>query len=757
MTVECPKCQTDNPDESNFCMKCATPLPHEVDITEPFTKTLETPTEELTRGTIQREITKRKPLTSKGITVSFSLKKVFIPALGIAAVLIVVLFLWLPWSQKEVVPIPSEKPSLAILYFKNNTGDVGLEHWRSALCQWLITDLSQSKYINVLTEDRLYSILRRLNLLDAKSYASEDLEKVAAEGRVNYIFQASFSKAGSTFRIDYSLQKSDTLSSISSDFVNGVGEESFPSLVDELTRKIKTNLRLSAMEIANDVDIEIGKITTASFEAYKFYVEGWKYNNLGEYHLSIQFLEKAIAIDPEFAMAYRIMAACYLDLGNRPKWKESIQKALELSDRVSDRERYLIQGHFYSKSAATFDKAIDAFDKLLLLYPDDFIGNKNLANLFMSLEQWDKTIERYNITIDNEIESIWPYANISQAYMAKGLNEKAKEVLEYYIDNFSDNHVIRDRLAMNYYNQGKLDLALAEINEASSLNPVSFSIIKHKGDIFHYKGDFIKAEVEYQKLLESDEISDQLSYRAVLGALYLLQGRFIESKEIMKQGFELAEWGWFHLYLAYLHLKSGSPEYALEECLKELASATEIEISEEERLDLYFKGLIHLEMESISEAQKTADELEETTKKVMNKKLIKMHYLLEGMIELKRGNYPRAVEFSEKAVSLLSSQYSIDGDMHALYFEPLALSYYMAGDLEKSQKEYEKITSLTSGRLYWGDIYAKSFYMLGKIHERQGNTTKAIDNYEKFLNLWKDADPGLPEVDDAKKRLAGLK
>jgi tetratricopeptide (TPR) repeat protein len=81
----------------------------------------------------------------------------------------------------------------------------------------------------------------------------------------------------------------------------------------------------------------------------------------------------------------------------------------------------------------------------------------------------------------------------------------------------------------------------------------------------------------------------------------------------------------------------------------------------------------------------------------------------------------------------------------------------MAGDLEKSQKEYERITSLTSGRLCRGDIYAKAFYMLGKIYQQQGNTAKAIEHYEKFLDLWKDADPGIAEVEDAEKRLAGLK
>jgi hypothetical protein len=77
--------------------------------------------------------------------------------------------------------------------------------------------------------------------------------------------------------------------------------------------------------------------------------------------------------------------------------------------------------------------------------------------------------------------------------------------------------------------------------------------------------------------------------------------------------------------------------------------------------------------------------------------------------------------------------------------------------LGKSVEEYERPVSLTAGRLFFGDIYAKSFYMLGKIAEKQGDKERAIEDYSKFPDLWKDADPGLPEVEDARKRLAGLK
>jgi cytochrome c-type biogenesis protein CcmH/NrfG len=71
--------------------------------------------------------------------------------------------------------------------------------------------------------------------------------------------------------------------------------------------------------------------------------------------------------------------------------------------------------------------------------------------------------------------------------------------------------------------------------------------------------------------------------------------------------------------------------------------------------------------------------------------------------------------------------------------------------------EYERLVSLTAGRLFFGDIDAKSLYMLGKIAEKQGDTGRAIENYRKFLDFWKDADAGLYEVEDARKRLEGLK
>ena len=141
---------------------------------------------------------------------------------------------------------------------------------------------------------------------------------------------------------------------------------------------------------------------------------------------------------------------------------------------------------------------------------------------------------------------------------------------------------------------------------------------------------------------------------------------------------------------------------------------------------------------------------------------MRFYYYLLGMIELKKENFTNAIKLFHKAMDLVGFQVTYDFydsylGYQVFFHEPLAFAYYKSGDLEAAIEEYRRIISLTYARLDHGDIYAKSFYMLGKIYEDQGETAKAIDHYEKFLTLWKDADPGIAEVEEAKKRLAGLR
>ena len=711
--------------------------------------------------TQERVIPKRIPFTAREITVQFKMKKIFVPVAVVVGLIIAGLVIWQLIPQKQAVPVsfPSDKPSLSIMYFENLTGDESLDHWKKAISDLLITDLTQSKYIKVMSAESLFNTLSKMNMQEAKSYSSDVLKEIAAQGGVEHVLVGKIMKSADAFRIDTVLQKASTGEIIGSERVEGKGEESFFPMVDELTTKIKRSFRLSAEEIAGDIDKEVGRITTSTPEALKYYVDARKYHNKGDYNQSIQLMKKAVAIDPDFAMAYKGIASSYSNLSNDSEERKYLQKALDLIDRVSDREQYLIQGDFYWQIEETYDKAIKAYTKLVKLYPDDEVANINLAILYRDLDEWDKSAERFEVLKMTGAKSIFIYMNLAIVYWYKGDYEKAGEVLERYLNNISDNVLINGLLAYNYLFQERYDRALVEVDKAISLDPTIYRNLYIKGDIYHIKGDLIQAEREYQKLIETGEKAAELDAREKLGALYLMQGKFDKSVDQLKKGIELAtelgeqsDKSKFQLKLAYLYLKMRKLEEALEECSKAWTEAVETEDMEAQRNVLHFKGLTYLEMKSMSEAQRAADELKKLSGKGPNKKVIRDYHHLAGMTEFKKKNFAKAIKEFEKAMSLSSLQSSFS----ALFINSLALAYYEAGDLEKAREEYERIVGLTYGRLYYGDIYAKSYYMLGKIYQEKGPNKKALEHYRTFIDLWRETEHDFPEIAEAKKQIAAL-
>jgi serine/threonine protein kinase/predicted Zn-dependent protease len=693
-------------------------------------------------------------------------KKLFVPAF-ILALAIIALAAWQLIPKRDVVPLSlSGKPSLAVLYFENNTGDESLNHWKKGLSFSLISDLSQSKLLTVLPGDRLYQILNDLNQTETERYSSDVIKEVASQGKIENIVTGSLTKAGETFRINIMLQNVRTGETIGSERVEGEGEESLFSLVDELTLKIKAGLNLSAEDIANDVDMAVGKMTTSSPEAYKFYIEGFEYNNKGDFRQSLRYLDSAISVDPEFASAYALKAMVSNNMGYASDYNKNIQKAFELIDRVSERERYQIQGAFYKRSEETFDKAIEAYEKLLEIYPDDYSGSNLLGTTYRDIEEWGKAIQTLDVNVRKKHEMFFSYYAQSWAYMGEGLYEKAEDVLRLYINNLSDHYEMRFGLAINYLCQGKYELALEEAERAISLDPINHYNLALKGYILYLKGELTLAEREFDKALRIDEKVANLLAREGLWALYLSQGNFEKSIEQTKRAIDLAkqmDQSWweskFHSNLAYLYLRTGNHGEALNECRMAWDSVGPMDRLVLQRLALYFKGFTYVEMGSLDLAQKTAEELKELIEKGLNRKAMRYYDHLMGTIELKRNNVSESLEYFQEALSLLSYQSQSDTlyfNAYALFYDSIAMAFYLAGDFEKAREKYETITALTVGRMYYGDVYAKSFYMLAKIHDQQGNTAMAIKNYEKFLDLWKDADPGIAEVEDAKSSLANL-
>jgi len=717
---------------------------------------------ELGLPTTELVLPKRRPFTSREITVKFQLKKLAFPALGVAALAVIALVLWRFLPKHYVAPPPSGKPSLAILYFDNVSGDKSLDAWKTGLTELLITKLSQSKFINVLDGTTIYSILKKLNLDEAKKYTRGDLQKIADEGGATHTLSGSLMKAGQNIIITLSLQKQRTGEVISSIPVECHGEQEIMSKMDEVATKIKSDLDLSPQQIAGDIDKEIGKITTSSPEAYKYYSEARRFHLAQDYGPAIPLYEKAVAIDPAFAMAYRGLAAIYSNSGNVVRTRENIKKAMELSDRVSERERLLIRGqYYYHLSERTFDQAIEAFQKLLELYPGDSFANQFLGEIYHDLEEPEKAKE-YHLAAYRSAKEIIHIWNVYHDFQHLGQYDQAQKIFEDNLPTISRDPRVPNYLGWNDLYQGKYELALSEADKAFLKDPGEEETRVLKGWIYLLLANFVAAEKELRTVVENGQEPRRTYAKFDLASVYLAQGRFEKAKELIKQiaasaddsdrPSDRADSEWC---LAYLDFRTGHLREALDEIEAASRIYKELDLLDGQRMALRLNGILYAEQGAIEKARQTAENLRQLVQGSLNRKAIRHYDLVEGWIALKKDNASEAVENFQKAISLLPFQSDFFND-HAFFMEPLPLAYERAGDVEKARAEYEKITTLTSGRLLYGDVYARAYFRLGTIAEKHGQKGKAAEHYRKFLDLWKDADPGLPEIEDARQRLSKI-
>ena len=660
----------------------------------------------------------------------------------------------------------SGRASIAVMYAVNNSGDKNLDDkLRWVIPDYLVTDLAQSKYLSVLPLDRLMQVLLDMKKIDEERHLSKTLDRIAEAANIEYFVLPSFTKVGNNFLISLLVRKARTDATLGEpDSVEG---KDLVAMAEELSLKVKSRLDFSPADIASDSGVKLNKITTGSPDAARYYTEGEKYYVQGDFKASVQVLEKAVREDPNYAIAYLKMADDYEYLGEFDKQRLYLQKALTLVDRVSEKERFFIQGYALTVLKGSPLEAIANYKKLIDLYPEDEEGHMMLGAIYRGLEEWDLAMEQFDKTLIINPENPLALENKIFVYAYQG---RYKEAVELCTANprtpLNDLFFLR-QLPLLYLVQGQYEQAAAELEKARAYAPDDFTILEYRGNLYHLKGDLASARQLYEQLQNRGEATldaPDLRGRFWLAHLHLLQGEYRQAQKVIMQLVALAQESHrvfdeieYRLLLAYSELQLGRfPQAA--EALKPVLELSQKTITPgNQELALHLLGLASLGMGQIEEAKRISQQLRQLVERTSCLKRLRYYDYLTGRIVLAEGRSEQAIHDLEQAIALLPSQQEGVVDEQAYYYDGLGTAYYQNGDWPKAIETYNRVIGLATGRLRWGDIYARSYYWLGKIHQRTGNNVEAAAHYERFLKLWKNADIGLPEVADAQKQLEALR
>jgi serine/threonine protein kinase/tetratricopeptide (TPR) repeat protein len=677
-----------------------------------------------------------------------------------AALLLAAVILWFlfPVSREEV-PITATRPSLAVLYFENTSGDPELDWLRVGLADMLVTDLSQSVSLDVLSMERLYQILRDMDLLDEPISALDVVQEIAQNANAKTVVLGSFMQAGENIRINVRIQDATSGKILSTEKVDGVGESSIFSMMDDLTRRIKTHFDIQrAAEPELDQDLQ--EVTTSSVEAYRYYVQAHRLVYEGRALESIPLLEKALELDPGFASAINYLSFAHLHLGHIGAFEYYAEQAFQNRERLPPRERLFIEGNYYGLREETYDRAITAYEKSIEVYPDDEESRNDLAWIYVALERFDEANEHLDLLVRRKTPYVGSYTICARSHAFLGEFEKGYQVLLEFLIRNPDNARVHRNLGIHLTRWGKLDEALEAFQKAETLGEVLSQIHLGRWLVFILNQQWNEAEEIAKQLAASEDPVWRLQGSTCLSLAHLYVGKSEEAVVLLDQAAQAFEEpgldrAWTHNTIAQVLLEQGRSARALEHAER---AQDEGRGDRPEWHGLVLAALVQASLGRWDEAEKTAERLLRRTESIPTQKEKRRHLYLTGELDRVRGDIKPAIEKLEKAQTMLPlrgfmRQQNVPVPQHVPIWFALASAYLAAGDDARAATWFLRVAESTTEHIDWPLPYVRSFYFLGKIHEGLGETEKASEYYRRFYDYWKDGDLDRERVEEARKKL----
>jgi tetratricopeptide (TPR) repeat protein/TolB-like protein len=702
-------------------------------------------------------------------------KKLLIPAV-VAVLAIIAAFIWqlLPGKGASA---PLIENSIAVISFENLTGDKIHDPLQRAIPNLLITNLENTGLLHVTTWERLQDLMKQVGR-ESEETIDKDLgfELCRREG-IEAVVLGSVMKVGDVFATDVKVFDVKTRELIKSASSQGEGIDSIINTqISELSREIALGVGITRQEIAS-ADLGISEFTTTSMEAYSYFMKGREdfYNQYIKD--AITRLEKAVELDPNFAVAYLYLGYIYNNLlSNAKKTREYFDKAKALSETtaLTEKEKLMIEAEYAGFIEGIREKRLEILNTIVEKYPRDKWVHLELSKYYRFRDMYSEVKKHAEIVL--ALDPSWgdAYEELAFAYANTGDNEKALEYLQKGAAAIPGDPNINLTTGHFYVKMGKIDDAIRKFKDALDIKP-DFNIENFLAYAYAMKEDYAETFQWMDKFMTNAPSEGRKANTGYIftGFYNYILGNSKQAVEYLQRAFEIPS-GVFSInpvaeyIMAYVNYESGKYDLCQDQFqswhdrLQEKTPQEAVDSRSYQSFWLHCPlGVIELKRGNIDSARSHLKQLEALMPKMTSPQKWEGYYWLLGQILLAEGSYNEAISVLKDAPRLKmpwiwNTQQIITYNMFNID-SFLAQAYKENGDLDQAIEVYELLTDPNpenrDGRL----IRPMNYYYLGELYEKKGRKAKAIKHYEKFLSLWKDADMRTEELEKTRKKLAELR
>ena len=596
-------------------------------------------------------------------------------------------------------PKLTDQDIIVLADFVNSTGDPLFD---GTLRQGLAIHLEQSAFLKIMDDEQVQQVLRRMSVAPRARITNPIAREVCVRENAAALIDGSIASLGNSYVLTLQASACQDGATLAREQIQAEGKEQVLKALGTAAAAMRAKLGESHNSIQKS-SLPPEKVTTRSLEALQSYTAGYDENLRGNFLAAGPLLERAIALDPNFAAAYFFLAIGYDQAGDIARSQENAKQAFRLIDQVSEYERNQITPFYYQQVTQEIDKAIDAYQVGSRQFPRWWGFHNNLGEIYVGLGRYEEGLKEglEGSRLQPKVEH--PYRRQLDAYLCLDRLTEAKELAK---------RLQAQGLGGPRIHQRFLEIAYLEGNQAAIDREIQWFAGK--------PGEYISLGLQAAK-------------RNV-------HGRRGESRQLFQRAATAA-------------LRRGLRNVAADfEDADARADALAGNCETARRL-----GRPALALAMCGDATQAEKLAAQTTKLLPHGTVWNAVQLpaIRAAIALQRTQPARSVELLASAPPYERAY------LEAIYFRGLA--YLKLNEGTKAVAEFQKIAdhpgiSWASAWRYpwWGQFYTPSYLGMARGYALAGDTAKAKKTFEDFFALWKDADPDLPILQQAKADYARL-